>query len=180
MERNTLQLPHISQEKKETIFAQFTPKDSGRLMDAAFFLDQPQIHKHPDGTEHQLCGKYQLLHFDSNGLMQSETGKWEQTMQSEADAQLCVYLSGNPEASGAELMVESVLVEQVDLPGVCALTLTDQDKQQAQRPSLILRKKGEDSLWQVAKETGSTVERILQANGLDAEPPADQMLLIPV
>lgn len=180
MHSHTLQLPNVKEGRKETIFAQFSPKDSGRLLDAVFYMDHPKSHRHPDGIEHQLCGKYQLLRCDSNGNLQSETGKWEQVLKATEDEELFVSAAGYAEAAGIELMMDSVSMEPVEIVSVASLTLTEKEKTQAQRPSLILRKKGEDSLWQVAKQTGSTVERIMQANGLDAEPPADKMLLIPV
>ena len=48
------------------------------------------------------------------------------------------------------------------------------------RPSLILCRAGEDSLWQLARENGSTVSAIREASGLEGEPRPGQMLLIPV
>ena len=48
------------------------------------------------------------------------------------------------------------------------------------RPCLILRKVGGGSLWSIAKQSGSTVDQIVSANGLLGEPEADQILLIPV
>ena len=48
------------------------------------------------------------------------------------------------------------------------------------RPSLILRRCGEGGLWPVAKESGSTVEAIRKANGLEGEPESGRMLLIPI
>ena len=48
------------------------------------------------------------------------------------------------------------------------------------RPSLILRRTGKSSLWDMAKQTRSTVEQIRIANGLDSEPEEDRILLIPV
>jgi len=48
------------------------------------------------------------------------------------------------------------------------------------RPSLLLQRMGEGDLWSLAKATGSTVDAILDANGLQGEPAPDQMLLIPV
>jgi len=39
---------------------------------------------------------------------------------------------------------------------------------------------GEDSLWDIAKDVGSTVETIQKVNKLTAEPTPQQMLLIPV
>ena len=48
------------------------------------------------------------------------------------------------------------------------------------RPSLILRRVGEDGLWETAKAAGSTVEAIQKANGLQEEPGPGRLLLIPV
>ena len=50
-----------------------------------------------------------------------------------------------------------------------------------QRPSLILRRAGENSLWELAKENGSTVDAICRANDItDDADLGQQMLLIPV
>ena len=43
-----------------------------------------------------------------------------------------------------------------------------------------LCKKGGRRLWDVAKENGTTVAKIMQANGLTEEPMDDTVLLIPV
>ena len=48
------------------------------------------------------------------------------------------------------------------------------------RPSIILRRAGSHTLWELAKTSGSTVEDIIQANHLHEEPEEEQMLLIPV
>jgi len=48
------------------------------------------------------------------------------------------------------------------------------------RPSLIVRRAGANRLWDIAKDSGSTVEAIQKVNGLQGEPAPDQMLLIPV
>ena len=49
-----------------------------------------------------------------------------------------------------------------------------------QRPSLILCRRGKRGLWEVAKGSGSSIEAIRAANGLDEDPDETQMLLIPV
>jgi hypothetical protein len=48
------------------------------------------------------------------------------------------------------------------------------------RPSLILRRAGNDSLWDIAKSSGSTMDAIRKANALEEEPNPAQMLLIPI
>ena len=63
---------------------------------------------------------------------------------------------------------------------VTGVEMGEQIKPDPNRPSLILRRAGSQLLWEIAKETGSTVEAIRTANGLKEEPAAGQMLLIPV
>ena len=55
-----------------------------------------------------------------------------------------------------------------------------EDQPNQQRPSLILRRAGGESLWDIAKKSGSTVAAIRSANKLQEEPKPGQMLLIPV
>ena len=77
-------------------------------------------------------------------------------------------------------MCQKVVWRTGDRESIAALTVSDEPIASADRPSLILRRKGQDSLWQIAKDTGSTVEKIKAANGLEEEPAADKMLLIPI
>ena len=48
------------------------------------------------------------------------------------------------------------------------------------RPSLVLRRVGQNTLWEIAKQTGSTMEAIVKANALEGDPDPSQMLLIPI
>jgi hypothetical protein len=50
----------------------------------------------------------------------------------------------------------------------------------ANRPSVILRRLEGETLWNLAKDSGSTVDAIRKANGLSGEPVDGRMLLIPV
>ena len=63
---------------------------------------------------------------------------------------------------------------------ITGIEMGEAEKPDPNRPSLSLRKKGSDRLWDVAKKTNSTVEAILSANQLDGEPEDDRVLLIPV
>ncbi len=66
------------------------------------------------------------------------------------------------------------------IPMVSALECGEDTEQDPQRPSLILRRAGTDTLWSIAKKCGSTVAAIRSANNLQEEPRPGQMLLIPV
>ena len=63
---------------------------------------------------------------------------------------------------------------------VCGLELGQQREPDPARPALILRRAGEESLWELAKRCGTTREAICSANGLEEDPPKGKMLLIPV
>jgi hypothetical protein len=67
-----------------------------------------------------------------------------------------------------------------EMQAVCALELGEEEKPDPDRASLILRRAGRNSLWELAKKYGSTVESILRANRLSGEPDPEKMLLIPV
>jgi len=63
---------------------------------------------------------------------------------------------------------------------ITGVELGEEKEPDANRPSLILRRAGHGRLWDIAKESGSTMDAIRKANGLQEEPAAGQMLLIPV
>ena len=52
--------------------------------------------------------------------------------------------------------------------------------QDPDRPALVLRRPGGESLWELARHYGSSVEAIRAANGLESEPAPDRMILIPI
>ena len=61
-----------------------------------------------------------------------------------------------------------------------AAELGEEREPDGNRPSLILRRAGNQRLWDIAKESGSTMDAIRKANHLQEEPAPGQMLLIPV
>jgi hypothetical protein len=86
--------------------------------------------------------------------------------------------------SGMELKGESILLLQTvarqGLEMVSGLKLGELQELNAGRPSLILRRAGDQDLWSIAKSTGSTMDAIRQANSLEGEPEESRILLIPV
>ena len=63
---------------------------------------------------------------------------------------------------------------------ISGVTLGEVHQQDGNQPTLILRKMDTDSLWQLAKESGSTMNAIRKANKLTHDPSRGDMLLIPV
>lgn len=90
-----------------------------------------------------------------------------------------------PVAGGMELRFSlefrCLAVQCGEVSFVESAVLGEARGQEGRRPSLVLRRaETGESLWDLAKQYGTTTERIAQANGLEGEtPPAHRMLLIP-
>ena len=89
-------------------------------------------------------------------------------------------ISGGQINVSGEVQAEAMTVTRQGVPMVTALELGETAHPDPARPSLILRRAGEGSLWEIAKGAGSTVSAIQKANGLTGEPLDDRILLIPV
>lgn len=187
-----LQLPTILEEQMQTLHAEQTaPVEGSRVVDVAFYPDQPRQNRGPDNLDAELTGQFMLLCYDSNGMLQSAAPKWHVTWSLPADqesqVQMMVSPSGVPQGTlGTEATLRGDILLDIQttalrgLPMVTGLEVGEETEPDPNRPSLILRRAGQDTLWQVAKATGSTVEAIREINALKEEPNPDQMLLIPV
>ena len=78
------------------------------------------------------------------------------------------------------MAAQAVTTAEEGMNMVTGLELGEMSRLDPSRPSLIMRRAGNDSLWELAKKSGSTVEAIRAANGLMEEPKQGRMLLIPV
>lgn len=187
------QVPIILEENSQTIHAeQSVEVDGSRVADVAFYPDHARLLRSDQGMEAQLPGQFQMLWYDTDGALQCTAPRWEGSWSLSAGEgtlmEAVVGASGKPQASlgggradlRAHILVQTTASAQQGVPMVTALELGEITEPDPNRPSLILRKVGEDSLWDVAKRTGSTVEAIRAANHLSDEPDPRQTLLIPV
>ena len=76
--------------------------------------------------------------------------------------------------------MEVTSMTRQSLPAVMGMTLGAEIPKDPMRPSLILRRAGRQRLWDLARESGTTVDAIRKANGITEEPDPERMLLIPV
>ena len=191
---------------KETVSAA-TPKITGsktataeagvnhqamQLIDTAFYPDQPYVRITGDGVSAELSGLFQMLYYDEEDLLQTSQARWEGSVMLEQGSPTglwTIWLSPNiaeGEAGEAGLRacctvtMETDVTEQAPLEIITALSAPEELKADPARPSLILRRAGSMSLWELAKTCGSTEELIQQANNLQGSPEPGKMLLIPV
>lgn len=186
----TLEFPVILDVQQQTVAAEQTVQAIGNAVDLSFLPDHPaSVHM---GAPMTITGQFQYLYRDDHDQLQTALQRWEQPCPVTAgeDTQLLTVVrpTGKPQAAfdgsatllHADLLTEYAMLSSGGIPMVTALEVGDTAEADEGRPSLILRRAGKQSLWQIAKENGSTVEAIMEANQLESQPDADKMLLIPV
>lgn len=180
------QVPVILEQLTQTVHAQQqTDLEMRRVADVAFYPDHLRTVQKEKGVEAELPGQFFVLYYDKEGTLQGTTTRWTGSIslstapEVQMDGQVsCV---GRPQTDmQTDIQVELTGITRQGIPMVTALELGEELQPDANRPSLILRKAGNESLWELAKRTGSTVNAIRDANKLTDEPEKQQILLIPV
>ena len=192
VEEEMLAMPVILEERKETMMAEQTVHGQhGQAADAVFLPDFPRIRQTHDQVELEYPGVFQSLVYDENDVLQGINTRWEgkltlpshensriQTAVSAGDVQPMTSAEGLVLAASLDAAMQ-VTAEQ-EFAVVIALEIGEIQEPDPTRPSLILRNCSGETLWELAKDNGSTVTAITSANGLNGEPSVGQLLLIPV
>ena len=192
-ERTGLQLPSILDMQNERIrLEQVVPMEGGEAVDAWLLQGHPVPEKQASGFSVSVKGQVHAVGHDKNTVPVGASADWEHVCKLAADERCDVSayvmpsscLQGMMNADGVlvtgDLHMLTVTTAKQPLPMVTTLAVGDEKPPDPEKPSLILRRAEGDSLWRIAKETGSTVDMIKAANGLQQEPEPMQMLLIPV
>lgn len=188
-----LELPVVLDRQKESIHPEVTIEDvGGRLVDIAFYPDHPRVTREDGNSVGEFPGIFQMLYYDEDGRLQGTSARWEGNWQLLADEDVKVHmhihsleepqgaLTGGKASLRVDMEAKAESAMQRGLYTVSGLSIGEARERKQDAPSLIVRRMGEDSLWDIAKEAGSTVESILKVNQLTGEPRNQQMLLIPV
>lgn len=179
------QLPMILDKAEESIELPFwSPQDARAVVDQSVFPDQPVQFREGDRLVCQLGGVRQALYYDMEGNIQCATENWSQEwslpMAQTSSAFVRLAWVDPVEQAEAALRLEALSVAQQEIPMLTNLQLGEKKRPDPNRPSLILRRAGEETLWEMAKLWGSTVETIQKVNQLSGEAALGQMLLIPI
>jgi hypothetical protein len=163
----------------------------GKLLDAAFYSGHPQSMQSGDMEKVTVTGQFQMLYQDEEGMLQGCTLKTETGWELLSDRNNRVQVRWQPgsmsilpgmdgQELSQELYTETEVWEDNGFETVSSLKMGEQQEPDPRRPSLILRRLGEHSLWSLAKNCGSTVDAVMEANGLSEVPEKNRILLIPV
>lgn len=192
LQREEAELPAILEARRENLYGEQTiSQDANVTADVSFLPEFPRQRRQDDGVSVEYPGQFQVLYYGEDGALQSSMARWEGRQSIPADENTTLTVLPNPGETQAtagsgqilmktELPVEMMATARQRIPMVAGLELGQQSQRDPGRPSLILRRAGEQRLWDIAKESGSTVAAIRRANALQEEAAPGQMLLIPV
>lgn len=184
--------PVILENRQENLYGEQTiPAATNLITDVQFMPDFPRQRKEENGIQLEYPGQLQVLYYGEDSRLHGATARWEETQTVPAGENSRISAvpvgAGVQSAAGngqirikAELPVELTAAAQPSIPMITGVEPGEQKQPDPGRPSLILRRAGENSLWELAKATGSTMDAIRRTNSLSGEPAAEQMLLIPV
>ena len=186
-------MPTVLDAFKQTISAdKKVDTGSQRVVDIAVYIDQPAISRGDHKMSADISGTFQLLSYDHEGQLQCAVSHWQNDWSLPVDCHsqvdFMVQQTGKPQGviSGGsvdvctDMLVKGMVWADHDMELVTGLEFGELQEPDPNRPSLVLRRAGEERLWDIAKDTGSTVDAIMQANSLQHEPDSEQMLLIPI
>lgn len=189
LEKQLLQPNGILEKRMETVSAEAPFQgELSQAEDVSFLPDFPRQYRENGGIALEIPGTVQVLFRDAQGELRCQSSRWEGklTVPAGEDTALAIHPLTPPSpqsTSGGyrgELPLQLTTLGGQGIPMVTELEPGPDTEPNPQRPSLILRKASGESLWDIAKKTGSTVAAIRSANKLQEEPKPGQMLLIPV
>ncbi len=188
-----LELPAVLEQTTQNLRVEQTAQvDAEALVDLLVLPEHGQLERTENGVEYIVPGQFQMLYYDSEGELRSAQTPWqtENALQTAEDAMVDMWISsiGKPQgilgAGSVNLRSDAAMELRTGsgrgISMITGLDMGEMAKPNPDRPSLIVCKKGDERLWDMAKKTGSTVEAIMSANRLENEPEADRILLIPI
>lgn len=188
-----MQFPNLLDSMNLNLDAQVTvDNDAAQIMSANAYGVYPTVSMGENEMQLHMEGQFQTLYQNSEGQLQSDAVHFNTgaSVPSAENNQTQIWMGplGQTEAApggdGFVLRTTYPVTVQVfsgqSVPVVTELELGEKQEPDPNRPSIILRRAGNEGLWAIAKGCGSTVAAIREANQLSGEPENGQMLLIPI
>lgn len=188
-----LQIPSVLERKQETIQAeQVLEGTAGELLDVFCAAEHPRLNRRGEGFDLELSGAFQALYYDTEGNLTGGSVRWTEerrmAMPQEAKLSAACRMVGLPQGDSgmdgirmrSNMLLDTVVTVDTGVEMVTGLEMGEAVPPAPDRPSLILRRVGDESLWDMAKLYGSTEEAIRSANNLTDDPIPGQILIIPV
>lgn len=193
LRREPLRLPGILEHKEQLLQLHGScPAEDAAFVNAALLPQQVNLRRQEEGITVEPSVRLQAMCRDNEGMPHNHTVKWDDSIPIPVEEHCALeavlwpvgpvqgtMMAGNLQLQ-AQLRMDTDTLLDTDIPMVAALELGDIREPDPGRPSLVLCRAGERTLWQLAKENGALVQDIRDANALTGEPRCDQLLLIPI
>lgn len=164
-----------------------------KLVDCSAWVDFPVCRREPDEVQVESTAMIHVLYYDESDQLRGETVKAEvkgafalndgATCYADADAAGSCYTSPNGAGStvSCPVSLSARCFAEKQVQGMCAASVGEKTEADTNRPSLIVRRTGGKSLWNIAKSCGTTMQAIREANGISGDSiEEEQLLLIPI
>ena len=183
-----LELPAVLDMRQEILKAESTIDEEMQILDAAICLPQPDQHREYQKIRMEIPGSVQILGNGNEDTLIGSSMRWQKELEVPIDEEAEILARSRPKGrkqiSGKnvnwDFAVDMLATAMTDIPMVTGMELGELIEENPDKPSLILRRVGDSSLWDIAKTYRSTVSSIREANGLTDDPLDDHVLLIPV
>jgi hypothetical protein len=185
LRQQEVRLPNVQERRGEQIaFSQTFPEDGIQLVAGSFCLSQPRMSR-DEATVEGVAG---VLYYDPESRLRTAQmpvsqdvslpeGDWQSWLSPPSTVQGAISPDGISLQTTAGL--QSMNMDEKGITMITGVSVGEPASREG-RPSLILRRAGDMSLWELAKKCGSTVDAIRAANSLEGEPAREKMLIIPV
>lgn len=183
-------LPVLLENRQNVFRPQISlPDDVAEVRDVCYLRDFPKLRRNDSGITMELPGTCYILYYSDKGNLQSSMQRWEGKLEISSDPKdeleitpagiPRIYLGQGNMVEG-EIPVEIVTSVQQEFTMIRDAVPGGEVQRHPDRPSLILCRATGNNLWELAKQSGSAIDAIRSANGLEGDPAPEQMLLIPV
>lgn len=193
LKNQVLHLPAVLERRKESVPVSVHMNGvTGEVVDVFELADKAIQRTRDQGVVIENAGISQILYRDESGSLQSALGHWEVSKGLPADETCSVQTKVYPEGrfqpisgtEGVELRgqvefaMETMSTSGMDM--VTGMEIGEVRKEDSGRPSLVLRQLDGYTLWELAKNCGSTRDLICQVNEIQDDAKIDGLVLIPV
>lgn len=181
------------QQLHETLRASF-PAPVHTVVDSTLYLDYPEQSRTQTGVQVHAPCTVNLVYLDHDGVLQGLTGRAQAASEiALASNGVCTarvsagrdgFAAPGPDAAEVryDVLFEMESSACQTLRSLCGGQIEPEARDAARRPAVVLRRTDStQSVWEIAKRYGATVQAICQANGLEAgQVESGQTLLIPM
>lgn len=162
-----------------------------KMVDCTAWVDFPVCRRSRDAITVEAAVTLHALYYDPSGMLRGESIKTSQSdsfalsehavCYADADPSGSCFVSGSGTSSSVSCGIGLHLqcFSEQKIQSMKSASVGDALYQKDSRPSLVVRRVvSRESLWNLAKQNGSTVRVIQEANKLDTDTAEENMLLL--